>query len=143
MRRAMALVRSASESGNLYLVGMAASATGAGLLYTIAERDARSRRQLHNEFEHTLSLAREQAQAEVKRRDEDLKDRPTLWRGVLTSADYRLQGHLMLRGCRVGQEVDVLEEKVGQEERYLTVIDRKTGQTGWYLAEWVAPKAST
>ena len=61
----------------------------------------------------------------------------TLWSGVLTATNHTLQGHTMLRGCRVGQRVDVLEEDMGVTGEYLTVIDRSRNALGLYPAKWV------
>ena len=130
-------VRSSHHSGNLYLAGMVGSAAGAAGMYWATERDRQRREDLMKEFDSRLAAARVQAREDTESRKAALQDKPTLWTGKLTAVDHRLQGHLMLRGCRIGQEVDVLEEGVGQEGRYLTVIDRNTGAFGMHLIEWV------
>ena len=63
---------------------------------------------------------------------------PSLWKAVLTNADARLQGHVMLRNVRIGTRVEVLEERQGPGERYLTQRDAQTGAVGWYPADWVS-----
>ena len=63
-----------------------------------------------------------------------------LWKGVVTTADARLQGHRMLRGSQVGAPVHVLEEAVGDGGKYLTVRDPSTGQSGLILQTWVKPE---
>mmetsp|Transcript_1888 Transcript_1888/g.5348 ORF Transcript_1888/g.5348 Transcript_1888/m.5348 type:complete len:148 (+) Transcript_1888:35-478(+) len=141
MRRAFttlgARMRSSHQSGNLYLVGALASAAGTGLLYVSERREVQQRRDLEQEFDNMLAKARVQAKEETAQKLAELDGKQALWTGTLTMVDHRLQGHMMLRGCRVGQEVDILEEHVGQEGKYVTVIDRKTGAFGWHLAEWV------
>ena len=137
VRRLRDRVVASHHSGTLYLVGMGASAVGAGVLYIQQEQEAKARRQLHREFDVLLSEARIKARADVETEGKRLKDMPALWTGVLTTVDHRLQGHVMLRGCRVGQTVDVLEEGVGASSRYVTVIDRETGAHGLHLAEWI------
>ena len=132
-----ARVRSSHRTGSLYLVGMGASAAGACFLYLAAERDARQREGLMREFDTMLATARVQAREDTESKKKELEGMQTLWTGTLTAVDHRLQGHLMLRGCRVGQQVDVLEEGVGQDGRYLTVMDRSTGAFGLHLIEWV------
>lgn len=141
LRRALAAAQESHRSGRLYLYCMGASAVGAGLLYAEQERELRMRRQLHQEFDVMLGKARVQAQAELESEHSRLKEMPSLWTGVLTSADHRLQGHKMLRGCRVGQTVDVLEEGVGADARYLTVVDRSSGASGMYPSDWVEKQA--
>lgn len=140
-RRALGTIaagmRNSHHSGNLYLVGMAGSAAGAGLIYYSSERERKQREALLREFDGMLATAREQAREDTANKKVELEGKPTLWTGHILTVDHRLQGHLMLRGCRVGQQVDVLEEGVGQDNRYVTVIDRSTGAFGWVLAEWV------
>ena len=113
------------------------SAAGAGGLYWASERDRQRRADLMREFEGRLAAARVQARDETVVRLAALEGKQTLWTGKLLAVDHRLQGHLMLRGCRVGQVIDILEEGVGQDGRYLTCIDRNTGAVGMHLSEWV------
>ena len=63
---------------------------------------------------------------------------PPLWKAVLTNADARLQGHVMLRNVRIGTPVEVLEERQGPGERYLTLRDVQTGAVGLYPTDWVS-----
>jgi hypothetical protein len=137
LRRAFTTLRTRDHSGNLYLAGMVGSAAGAGGLYWASERDRQRRADLMREFEGRLAAARVQAQEETEARKAALEGKQTLWTGKLLAVDHRLQGHLMLRGCRVGQVIDILEEGVGQDGRYLTCIDRNTGAVGMHLSEWV------
>ena len=44
----------------------------------------------------------------------------------------------MLRNVRIGTRVEVLEERQGPGERYLTLRDVQTGAVGWYPADWVS-----
>ena len=117
--------------------GMVFSAVGAGLMYWQTQRDTKRREALLAEFDTMLAKARVQAKEDTATKKLELAAMQTLWTGTLTAVDHRLQGHLMLRGCRVGQSVDVLEENVGSDGRYLTVIDRSTGAFGLHLADWV------
>lgn len=136
-RATVARATQAHRSGTLYLGFAAATTAGAALTYLSWESDKQQRHQLRMEFNNMLVAARVEAEKETAAKQLQLEGLQTLWTGKILTVDHRLQGHLMLRGCRVGQEVEILEEGVGQDKRYLTVIDRATGAFGLYLPEWI------
>ena len=136
-------LQSAHRSGNLYLGLSGLSAFSAGALYLATEREAAQRRDLERYFEQVLAAERVKARTELAERDAALRGAPILWSGVLTQADTRLQGYAMLRGSPVGATVDILEENVGQDNKYHTVRDNKTGSTGLHLATWVRKADAT
>lgn len=133
-----AALRSAHQSGRLYLGLAAASATGAAALTLVSERETRNHQQMQQEFDAMLAKERIKAQQEEAERNARLKDAPALWKAELRNADRRLNGHVMLRNANIGAQVEVLEERQGPDERYLTVRDLKTRQIGWYPVDWVS-----
>ena len=144
MRRALsslaARARAGHASGSMYFLGMCASGTAATVLYLQTAREQEIRHALDRDFERQLVVAQSKAREEMATNRARLEGAPTLWSGVLTEADPRLSGPKMFRG-RTGQTVDVLEENVGSDGRYLTVVDRESGVLGMYLADWVRKAA--
>ena len=133
LRRFVALER----SGDLYLYGALAAGTGAAVLAASLRRDDLRRRELASQLDQQLAAARRRARSETLALAKKFEEAETLWSGVLTHANPTLQGHLFLRGSRVGQEVDILEEKAGPRAVYLTVRERTRGTLGLYPASWV------
>lgn len=141
--RPLAARLAASEkSGNVYLVGMLGSAASAAALYASMKSAEQQRCDLRHELENNAWAAARADTRERLNRLGDLSEAPVLAQGVLTKASRHMVGHMFLRGARVGQEVDVLEEGVGPRAGYLTVIDRSRGELGMYPARWVAPIAT-
>ena len=137
LRRLTSAARASHHSGNLYLGGAIISGVGAAALWIAQERDAQLRASLNADFDDALATARAKAREDTEATASKVKQLPTLWTGTLTMADPRLKGHLMLQGARIGQTVDVVEEGVGSDGRYLTVVDRSTGEIGMHLVDWI------
>ena len=87
-----------------------------------------------------MADARHKAAEETAERDAKLKDAPAIWSGVLTRHDVSLQGHVMLRNVRAGAAVEILEENVGDENKYHMVRDVATGALGLHPAAWVSER---
>ena len=127
----------AHRSGSLYLALSGASAVGAASFYALSQRDAETRRKLERDFDVLLAAERVKARTEEADRASRLRDAPVLWKGVVLQHDPRLQGHAMLRGSLPGSTVEVLEESVGADQRYLTVRNSATGAMGFLPIAWV------
>ena len=95
------------------------------------------RQSLEDQFDAMLQAERLKSREAQSTRDARLRNMPVLWRGVVTMHDHRLQGPVMLRGSHVGATVEVLEERQGAGERYLTARDVDSGSTGLILESWV------
>ena len=136
-----ARIAAAHHSGNIYLALSGASALVSGGLYISAQRELQERRQLEAQFDALLAGERTKARNEVAERNERLRDAPVLWRAVVTQHDPSLVGHKMLRGSLPGAGVDVLEQQVGDQGKYLMVRDRSTGALGMILDRWVTAES--
>ena len=132
----------AHRSGNLYLALSGASALGAAGLYLSSQQEVDQRRRLEAQFELDLASERVKADVEAAAKERRLEHAPVLWRGLVTQNDARLSGPVMLRGARPGAGVDILEEAVGADARYLTVRDRDSGAMGMLPTSWVRREES-
>ena len=125
--------RSSDVYGALSLL----SAAGATALYLSDRAQQSTRAQLNAEFDAKLASAQLRAKEEKDAKVKSLKNAPTLWSGVLLQSDARLRGHAMFQG-KAGMAVDVLEEGVGDDGKYVTVRSAEDGsQVGWFLRDWV------
>ena len=113
------------------------SAAGAVALFVSEKNQQSIRAQLNAEFDAQLASAQLRAKEEKEAKVKSLQNAPTLWSGVLLQNDSRLRGHAMFQG-KVGMAVDVLEEEVGDDGKYVTVRSAEGGpQLGLFPRDWV------
>jgi len=126
-------VAHAEKTGDLYLLASVGCAIGAAVELSGYHRERLKRLNL------SLELDERTARYERNRNttaDEEPCD--PLWRGTVTrSKPLMLLGDVMLRGARVGQEVEVLATQQGQGEGYLQCRNITTGTVGLYPTSWV------
>lgn len=128
-----ALVR-AEESGNCYALAGTVTGLAAANEYMSYKRNQRNRLEMWLELEersimHTQRMALEASEPPPSEPD---------WRGtVVKSKPLMLLGDVMLRGARVGQEVEVLAEDQGLEGGFLQCRNVQSGAVGLYPTSWV------
>jgi hypothetical protein len=133
----LARLRVLERSGALYLGLGAASAAGAGLLYTASQREARQWRELGSEFDAAAAAAMRQHGNDREARNAEDRGRPVLWSGVITATMPGCDGPAMLAGARNGARVEVLQEDVGDRGAYVRCRE-PGGTSGLYLRQWIA-----